>query len=108
MVCFVNYSSVYRGGHVYLVQEEGYKNEKLSKVIGFIIKNERKMASFTQIRLAKEAMISTNYVRDIEKGKKAVSVDILYRLCTTLGIGISDFFKQVEELMSEEKILFLE
>lgn len=83
------------------------KNVKLLKVIGYLIKKQRNMANFTQDRLAREAFISTNYVRDIEKGKKAVSVEILYRICNAFGLGISDFFIQVEKLMSEENILFL-
>lgn len=92
---------------MYLSQVDGFRNEKLLKVIGYTLRNQRKMSGFTQKRLSEEAFLSANYIRDIEYGKKAVSVEILYRICTTLGIGITDFFQQVEQLMSEEKIIFL-
>lgn len=90
-----------------LIQEAGFRNEKLLKVIGFTLRKYRK-GSFTQKQLANEAGISANYVRDIEKGRKAVSVEILYRICTVLGIGMTDFFQQVEQLMSQDiEIIFL-
>lgn len=92
---------------MFLSESEGYRNDKLLKVMGALIRIERKRCNYTQKQLSKDALIHSNYVRDIEQGKKSVTVEVLYRICNALGIGISEFFQRVEELMAEEKILFL-
>ncbi|MCU7757201.1 helix-turn-helix domain-containing protein [Bacillus cereus] len=92
---------------IILNEKDSDKNEKLAKIIGALIKIERKRASYTQKRLAEEALIHPNYVREIEKGKKYVTVIILYRICNVLGIGISDFFQEVEKMILKEEIIFI-
>ena len=92
---------------MFIKEELGLRNDKLILVIGYIVRNERKNASLTQAGLAELSSISTTYLRCIEKGTKSVSVEILYRICLALGIGITDFFKQVEELMNNNNLIFL-
>lgn len=92
---------------MFINEDLGLRNEKLLLVIGYTVKNERKNASLTQAGLAELSSISTTYLRCIEKGTKSVSAEILYRICLALGIGIIDFFIQVEKLMNQKNLLFL-
>ncbi|VXB28063.1 XRE family transcriptional regulator (modular protein) [Bacillus sp. 349Y] len=89
---------------MFINEDLGLRNEKLLLVIGY---TERKNASLTQAGLAELSSISTTYLRCIEKGTKSVSAEILYRICLALGIGILDFFIQVEKLMNQKNLLFL-
>lgn len=55
--------------------------------IGRRIRNFRTENSMTQAQLAESLDISTNFISEVETGKKNISLDILCRLCRHYNIS---------------------
>jgi hypothetical protein len=64
--------------------------------IGHKIRTKRRKLGVTQIDLSKKLSISPSYLNLIESGKRKVSVDLLLKLSSELGIEISDISKKVD------------
>jgi len=56
--------------------------------LGKIIQSRRKELKITQIDLALIAEISTKQLSNIEQGKVSTTIDMLSKLCETLGFSI--------------------
>ncbi len=65
-------------------------NEQLKTEIGLRISSLRFERKLTRERLAEKAEISTQFLSDIESGKKGMTANTLYKLCKALCIS-SDF-----------------
>lgn len=76
--------------------------EKFLKITGFLIKKHRKAANYSQLELAALVLISTNQLRKIEKAQCNTSIETIFRICNSLGIGIDDLFKEIAELMTKD------
>jgi transcriptional regulator with XRE-family HTH domain len=61
--------------------------------IGERIADLRKAKNLSQQQFAYEAEIERSYLSHLEKGRKNISVDMLVRITTALGISLKDFFK---------------
>lgn len=55
------------------------------KQIGIFIKQRRKQLSITQEELSLLSKISTRKLSDIETAKSSTTIDILNKVCDTLG-----------------------
>ena len=64
--------------------------------IGHKIRTKRRKLGITQSDLSKKLSISPSYLNLIESGKRKVSVDLLLKLSSELGIEISDISKKVD------------
>ncbi len=64
--------------------------KEFNKEIGARIKNLRNRSSLSREKLAEKAEISTQFLADIESGKKGMSVATLYKLCNVLHVS-SDY-----------------
>jgi len=64
--------------------------------IGHKIRTKRRKLGVTQADLSKKLSISPSYLNLIESGKRKVSVDLLLKLSSELGIEISDISKKVD------------
>lgn len=84
--------------------DKGHKNIWLAKKIGIALRYERKRAGMSQQSLSKQANVHVNYICQIERGKRLVTVDILNRLVVNIGLGMGDFFQQVDN-MDEKNIM---
>lgn len=69
--------------------------EKFKYNLGIVLQKYRLEAHLTQEQLAESSSLSTNYISDIERGKKSISAYALYKLTCALNISISDLFKEV-------------
>jgi len=78
--------------------------EKFLKILGFLIKRYRGAAKYSQKKLAEDSMISANQLRKIEKAQCNTSVETIFRICNSLGIGIEDLFSEIAELMRKDII----
>lgn len=56
------------------------------KKIGEIIKQQRLEKALTQAELAEASGVSTNYIGDIENGRKIMGLDVFFRLTEALDI----------------------
>jgi len=57
------------------------------KLIGFNIRKARKAAGYTQEYLANAIDVGTKHISNLECGLAGISVDVLIKLCETLGIS---------------------
>jgi transcriptional regulator with XRE-family HTH domain len=69
--------------------------EKVRRDIGRNIRNFRKRASMSQEKLAEAADLHPVYVSQVERGKKAVSVETLWKLSKALRVTMAAFLKGV-------------
>ena len=80
-----------------------FMNEKaINKSFGGRLKEERDRASLTQDELAKRANIGRTTVANIERGRQSVSVPLLYRLASALGVAPESLLPQCVETSSSE------
>jgi transcriptional regulator with XRE-family HTH domain len=69
---------------------------KLRTILSKNIKQHRKQYKLSQEKLAATAGISTNFLSDIETGKKWPSPDTLVNLANALHIDVFELFKPDE------------
>lgn len=63
----------------------------------------RRLRDISQENLAFDAAVSRAYICDIEKGKRAVSIDVMGRIAEALEISLSDLLQ--EQLPLPEHLL---
>ncbi len=64
--------------------------------LGKIIQSRRKELKITQVDLALIAEISTKQLSNIEQGKVSTTIDMLSKLCETLGLSIELKIKGID------------
>jgi transcriptional regulator with XRE-family HTH domain len=57
------------------------------------VKRFRLEKGLSQEALALEADLDRTYIPSIEKGKRNVSLEVIYKLAKALDIDVADFFK---------------
>ncbi len=62
------------------------ENEEIKEVLSKNIKNARANANMTQDMLSEKVNISTQFLRDIEAGRKTGSISTLINICLVLNI----------------------
>ncbi|HFU75692.1 MAG TPA: XRE family transcriptional regulator [Arcobacter sp.] len=66
------------------------------KQLGKIIQSRRKQLNITQVELALLSEISTKQLSNIEQGKVSTTIDMLSKICETLGLSIELKIKGVD------------
>jgi transcriptional regulator with XRE-family HTH domain len=80
-------------------KKEDFMNEReLRGVLSANIKRYRARIGLSQLALALKLEISTNFLSDIETGKKWVSPTTLVKLAGVLNVGVYELFKPQEVL----------
>jgi transcriptional regulator with XRE-family HTH domain len=70
-------------------------NRKHHKVLGERIRLLRKSAHLSQEKLAEKADLHPNYIGEIERGEKAVSIDTLLKLAAALRVRVRDLVDDI-------------
>jgi DNA-binding XRE family transcriptional regulator len=65
---------------------------KHRKILGDALRDVRKAAGVSQERLAEKADLHPNYIGEVERGEKNVSVDALVRIAAALKVSVTRFF----------------
>ena len=65
---------------------------KHRKIVGQAVREVRKKAGYSQEKLAEKADLHPNYIGEVERGEKTISVDALLRIAAALSVSIKDFF----------------
>ena len=60
------------------------------KILGEAIRTSRKDAALSQERLAELADLHPNYVGEVERGEKNISIDALIRIAHSLKVPMAD------------------
>lgn len=63
-----------------------------AKLLGTNIKKYRQLKGLTQNELAETVDLSREYIADIERGLKNISLKKLYAIVDALGVKCSDLF----------------
>lgn len=66
--------------------------------LGIAILQLRKLQGLSQERLALEADIDRRYMSDVENGKRNISLDIIERIASRLGIDVSELLRYAENV----------
>ena len=66
------------------------------KQLGKLIQQRRKELKLTQIDLALISEISTKQLSNIEQGKVSTTIDMLSKICETLGLSIELKIKGID------------
>jgi transcriptional regulator with XRE-family HTH domain len=65
------------------------------KVLGESIRACRKARGLSQEKLAELADLHPNYVGEVERGDKTISVDALFRIATALKVKLRSLFNDL-------------
>lgn len=63
----------------------------------------RRLRDISQESLAFDAAVSRAYICDVEKGKRAVSIDVMGRIAEALEVPLSDLLQ--EQLLLSEHLI---
>lgn len=84
------------------------ENEEIKKILSKNIKNARTKVNITQDMLSEKVNISTQFLRDIEAGRKTGSLSTLINICLALNITPNELFYDIfENNIKENKNLAL-
>ena len=65
---------------------------EVAMLVGSNVRRLRLKQGFTQERLAVRVSLSSDYVSRLELGKENPTVEVLYRISSALGVGITSLF----------------
>lgn len=65
------------------------------KLLGNTIRERRKQAKLSQEKLAELADLHPNYVGEVERGEKTISIDALVRLAKALDVRLRDLVAEI-------------
>lgn len=65
-------------------------SKKLYRVLGERIRAERKKAKISQEKLAEKADLNRNYIGEIERAEKKITIETLWRIAKALNLRIRD------------------
>ncbi len=66
--------------------------ESFRKTFGIRVKHFRRSCGLSQEELAERSKLHRNYISDVERGRRNLSLDALLKLANGLGINIRDMF----------------
>jgi transcriptional regulator with XRE-family HTH domain len=78
------------------------KNRR-SVLLGEALRKARQKAGISQEDLAFEAHVDRTYISTLENGHKSPTVEMLFRICPVLGVGVSEIIAQVERSLHGRK-----
>ena len=70
---------------------------RLRTVIGDVIRDERRTQERTLAEVAVDAAVSLPYLSEVERGRKAVSSDVLGAICDALDLPLADVLDRSAE-----------
>ena len=65
-------------------------SQKLYRIVGETIRGERKRAGLSQEELAEKADLNRNYIGEIERAEKKITLETLQRIGKVLKLRITD------------------
>ncbi len=65
------------------------------KVLGETIRVRRKQLHFSQEELAERAEFHPNYIGEVERGEKKVTLEGIARIAQALGVSISELVREI-------------
>jgi DNA-binding NtrC family response regulator len=69
---------------------------ELRRAVGTALRGRRMALKLTLEKLAKRAGITLGYLSQIERGRVSPSIETLYKISLTLGVGLAELFEDLE------------
>ena len=69
---------------------------KHRKLLGAAVREYRKKTALTQEKLAERSDLHPNYVGEVERGEKTISVDALLRIADAMKVGLCDLVRDID------------
>jgi transcriptional regulator with XRE-family HTH domain len=69
----------------------------VQKVVGTNIKNIRESQKLSQEKLASLADLDRTYIFSIEKGRRNISINVLFKISKALNVSIHELVKNIED-----------
>jgi transcriptional regulator with XRE-family HTH domain len=63
--------------------------------VGESVRARRKKASLSQEQLAEKADLTRNYIGDIERAEKRITLETLDKIAKALGVRVRDLVKDI-------------
>jgi transcriptional regulator with XRE-family HTH domain len=67
----------------------------LYRIVGNAVRAQRKRARLSQEQLAEKADLTRNYIGEIERGEKKVTLDTLARVAKALKIRVAELTRDI-------------
>ena len=69
--------------------------QKLYRIIGETIRTERRKAGLSQEKLAEKADLNRNYIGEIERAEKKITLETLWRIAKALNLRVRDLIRNL-------------
>ena len=67
---------------------------KLKKTFSNNVRKYRIKQNLSQEELAEKAGVHRTYIGSVERGERNITINVMEKICTALGIPINDLFKE--------------
>lgn len=71
----------------------------LDVALAIVLKRNRNLSGLSQEELAFRCDVDRTYISLLERKKRRPTISVLYKICDTLDVKLSEFVREVEELM---------
>lgn len=69
--------------------------KKIYRIVGETIRTARKKAKLSQERLAEKADLNRNYIGEIERAEKKITLETLWKIAKALNVRVRDLVKHI-------------
>ena len=77
----------------------------LRRELGDVLREARQEQGRTLREVSAAASVSLGYLSEIERGEKEASSELLYAVCTALGLPLSEVLGQLSDRVAETEAL---
>lgn len=77
----------------------------LRRELGDVLRDRRQAQGKTLREISAAASVSLGYLSEIERGTKEASSELLFAVCTALGLALSDVLGAVSERVAETEAM---
>ncbi len=70
-------------------------SQKLYRIVGETIREKRKKAQLSQEQLAEKADLNRNYIGEIERAEKKITLETLWKIAKALGVRVRDLVAEL-------------
>lgn len=74
----------------------------LQSAVAIVLKKYRLKSNLTQEELAHRCNIDRTYISMLERQKRRPTLNVIFSICSNLGIKTSEFIKEIEKIMEEQ------
>lgn len=78
--------------------------DRLYAFIGEQLKSHRETRGLTQLQLAERVNLERTSITNIERGKQKLPLHVLFGVCHSMGIAVSDVLPRMDQVLEEQQM----